>query len=50
MHSNVAMSRFTDKIVIITGGTSGIGLAAARRFINSGAKEAIPVYVPVRSV
>jgi NAD(P)-dependent dehydrogenase (short-subunit alcohol dehydrogenase family) len=31
------MSRFTNKIVVITGGTSGIGLAAERQFIAEGA-------------
>ena len=35
------MSRFTDKIVVIAGGTSGIGLAAARRFISEGAKVVV---------
>jgi NAD(P)-dependent dehydrogenase (short-subunit alcohol dehydrogenase family) len=31
------MGRFTNKIVVITGGKSGIGLAAARQFITEGA-------------
>ena len=34
------MGRFTNKIVVITGGTSGIGLAAARQFIKEGAEVA----------
>ena len=29
--------RFTDKVVYITGGTSGIGLAMAERFLQEGA-------------
>jgi hypothetical protein len=35
------MSRFTDKIVIITGSIGGIGLATAMRFINEGAKVVV---------
>ncbi|WP_025691577.1 SDR family NAD(P)-dependent oxidoreductase [Paenibacillus zanthoxyli] len=33
--------RFKDKVVIITGGGSGIGLAAARKFIDHGANVLI---------
>jgi NAD(P)-dependent dehydrogenase (short-subunit alcohol dehydrogenase family) len=35
------MSRFTNKVVVITGGTSGIGLAAARQFIKEGANVVV---------
>jgi NAD(P)-dependent dehydrogenase (short-subunit alcohol dehydrogenase family) len=35
------MGRFTNKIVVITDGTSGIGLAAARQFIKEGAEVAV---------
>ena len=31
------MKRFTDKIVVITGGSSGIGLASAVEFLREGA-------------
>ena len=32
------MKRFNDKTVIVTGAASGIGLAAARRFLDEGAR------------
>jgi NAD(P)-dependent dehydrogenase (short-subunit alcohol dehydrogenase family) len=35
------MTRFTNKIVVITGGTSGMGFAAARQFIKEGAKVVV---------
>jgi len=35
------MSRFTNKVVVITGGTSGIGLATARQFIKEGANVVV---------
>jgi NADP-dependent 3-hydroxy acid dehydrogenase YdfG len=31
------MSRLRNKVAVITGGTSGIGLAAAQRFVAEGA-------------
>jgi meso-butanediol dehydrogenase/(S,S)-butanediol dehydrogenase/diacetyl reductase len=31
------MNRFKDKVVLVTGAASGIGLAAARRFLDEGA-------------
>lgn len=35
------MQRFTDKTALITGGTSGMGLATARRLLDEGAHVAI---------
>ena len=35
------MSRFEGKVVVVTGGASGIGEAVARRFAQEGAKLAI---------
>ncbi|HEY1176826.1 MAG TPA: SDR family oxidoreductase [Phytomonospora sp.] len=35
------MNRFEGKIALITGGTSGMGLAAARRFLDEGASVVI---------
>ncbi len=35
------MSRFNDKVAVVTGGSSGIGLATARRFIAEGARVVI---------
>lgn len=32
------MKRFKDKVVLVTGAASGIGLAAARRFLDEGAR------------
>lgn len=36
-----AAGRFVDRVVVVTGGTSGIGLATARRFLVEGASVVI---------
>lgn len=35
------MQRFDDKVIVITGGSSGIGLAAAKKFVKEGASVVI---------
>ncbi|WP_280434688.1 glucose 1-dehydrogenase [Nocardia carnea] len=35
------MTRYTDKIALVTGGTSGIGIATARRLIGEGAQVVV---------
>jgi NAD(P)-dependent dehydrogenase (short-subunit alcohol dehydrogenase family) len=40
--------RFTDQKVIVAGGTSGIGLATARHFLQQGAKVAVTGRNPAR--
>ncbi|MES2038243.1 MAG: SDR family oxidoreductase [Pseudomonadota bacterium] len=39
-------NEFQDQIIVITGGSSGIGLASAQAFINAGAKR---IYITGRS-
>jgi meso-butanediol dehydrogenase/(S,S)-butanediol dehydrogenase/diacetyl reductase len=38
LHERNKMTRFTEKTVLITGAASGMGLAAARRFLDEGAR------------
>ncbi|MFD2494152.1 3-oxoacyl-ACP reductase [Amycolatopsis jiangsuensis] len=40
------VQRFEDRVVVITGGASGIGLAAARRLADEGAKVVIADVTP----
>ena len=37
----MAQQRFEDKVVVITGGNSGIGFAAAQTFVREGAQVVI---------
>ncbi len=37
MHFKLKMQKFKDKLVLITGGTNGMGFATAKEFINEGA-------------
>ncbi|SDZ42122.1 short chain dehydrogenase [Evansella caseinilytica] len=32
------MGKFEGKVAVVTGGTSGIGLTTAQRFVSEGAK------------
>jgi len=41
MQRGIVMSALNDKIVIVTGGSSGIGRAAALNFAKKGAKVVI---------
>ncbi|MBB4685427.1 NAD(P)-dependent dehydrogenase (short-subunit alcohol dehydrogenase family) [Amycolatopsis jiangsuensis] len=43
---NQMVQRFEDRVVVITGGASGIGLAAARRLADEGAKVVIADVTP----
>lgn len=43
------MTRFVDKTVLVTGGTSGIGLAGARRLVSEGASVIVTGRDPDRT-
>jgi NAD(P)-dependent dehydrogenase (short-subunit alcohol dehydrogenase family) len=36
------MQRFKNKTALITGGTNGMGLATAQKFIEEGGKSLLP--------
>jgi NAD(P)-dependent dehydrogenase (short-subunit alcohol dehydrogenase family) len=40
------MGRFDEKVVVITGGTTGIGLATAKAFLSEGAKVVVTGVTP----
>ena len=41
--------RFTDKVAIVTGAASGIGLATAKRFGSEGAGSSSPTSTPIKA-
>ena len=43
------MPQLKNKIAVVTGGTSGIGLATAKRFVEEGAYVFIPAAARPRS-
>ena len=41
LDSDFTKNRFQDQVIVVTGGSGGIGSGFVRRFINDGAKVAI---------
>ena len=39
----------TDKVAVVTGGSSGIGLASVRQLLTEGCKVALTGFLPVQS-
>lgn len=42
------MARFSGKNIVITGGTSGMGLAGAQRIVSEGGRVAVTGLNPAR--